>query len=51
MLEREIGKLRRELEGLKSRSAGTAGGGFMAWMTPAMAAFGVLLGLMALLRH
>ena len=51
MLEREIGKLRRELESMKGQSGGAAHGGLMTWMTTAMAAFGVLLGLMALLRH
>lgn len=51
MLEREVGKLRREIEALKSQAGGAASGGLASWMTTALAAFGVLLGLMALLRH
>lgn len=50
MLEREIGKLRREVESLKGGS-GSAHGGSINWMTTGLAALGVLLGLMALLRH
>lgn len=49
MLEREVGKLRRELEALKGQGGGSHG--VANWMTTALAAMGVLLGLMALLRH
>jgi len=51
MLEREMGKLRREIESLKKGSGGAVQSGLSNWMTTAMAAVGVLLGLMALLRH
>jgi hypothetical protein len=51
MLEREVGKLRRELEALKAQGGSGAPGSVMAWMTTALAGLGTLLGLMALLRH
>jgi hypothetical protein len=52
MLEREIGKLRRELEALKTQGGGGAApAGLTYWMTTALAGLGTLLGLMALLRH
>ncbi len=52
MLERELGKLRREVEALKVQTTdGTAQGAMTRWMSTALAAVGVLLGLVALLRH
>ncbi len=52
MLERELGKLRREVEALKGQTTdGMAQGVLTRWMSTALAAVGVLLGLMALIRH
>jgi hypothetical protein len=51
LLEREIGRLRRELEALKSQGGSGASAGLAGWMTTALAALGTLLGLMALRRH
>lgn len=52
MLEREMGKLRRELETLKGRSSAEGSQGVHRdWITLGLAAFGVLLGLIAVLKH
>lgn len=52
MLERELGRLRREVEALRGQSGADHGrAALMGWLTTGMAAFGVLLGLIALLRH
>ena len=52
MLEREIGSLRREIESLRTGAgANHAHGSMMTWIAMFLGCAGVLLALLALLRH
>lgn len=52
-LEREVKKLRQEVAALREQMNGENGGGNLAtgWLTAAMAAIALLLGIIAILRH
>ena len=52
MLERELGKLRREVETVRQQSSGDSHrGATMSWLALAVGAMGLVVGVLSLLRH
>jgi hypothetical protein len=52
LLERELGKLRREMEALRRDSSGDSHrGATTSWLALAVGAMGLIAGVLSLLRH